>query len=126
MIKKEHVRKIVKDVGETFGLRNLGAEVNPFVDERGRLRNMIKKMLNGYKLSDPLVKREAPVTPALLRMVKKKAKSARDVFIAHLLIGTFFYTMWSCEYVAMPGEPRTRIITSDRIHFYRKKGKSTI
>ena len=96
------------------------------MNKKGHLRHMIKKMLQGYKLSDPLVKREAPVTPALLRVIKKKVRSTRDLFIVYLLIGAFFYAMRSCKYVATTGELRMKIITTDRIHFFKSKGSSIL
>ena len=63
----------------------------------------------------------------MLKLIKKKAKSGRDSFIALLLIGVFFFTMRSCEYVVTPEEPRTQIINSDCFNFFQQsKSKNTI
>ena len=124
MIKKEHVQKIIDNIGKTFSLWNLEVSINPFVDEREKLWHIIKKILHGYKLSDLPVKREAPVTLELLWVIKKKVKSTCNLFIAYLLISAFFYTIQSCKYVATSGEPQTKIISTDRIHFYKKRKSS--
>ena len=52
---------------------------------------MIWKMLHRYKLTNLLIKREALVTPELLRIIKKKAKSARDILITHMIVRVFLY-----------------------------------
>ena len=64
------------------------------------------------------MKREAPITPAMLKLIKKKAKSSRDSFIVSLLIGAFFFAMKSCKYIATSREPRIQIITSDCFNFF--------
>ena len=48
----------------------------------------------------------------------KRAKANRDIFIAYLLIGAYFFAIRSCEYVVTPGEPWTHIMTSDHILFF--------
>ena len=81
-------------------------------------------MLHRYKLTDPLIKTEAPVTPELLRIIKKKDKSIYNIFITHLIVGAFFYAMRSCKYVTAPREPWTNIISTDRILFFKKQKTS--
>ena len=77
-------------------------------------------MLKTYEVLDPSVRREAPVTPSILKTILRKAKSARDIFIAHLIISAYFFAMRSCKYVATPREARTKILTTNRIIFYCK------
>jgi len=71
----------------------MSSGTNPFINEFGKLRNIIVKMLATYKAKDPPIKRELLVTPAMLRLIKKLVKTTRDIFIVHLLIGVFFYAM---------------------------------
>ena len=92
--------------------------VNPFIDNKGKLRHIIKKMLQSYKLDDPPTRREQLITPSILKIIMKRAKADRDIFITYLLIRAYFFTMRSCEYVATPGKPRTCIMTSDCILFF--------
>ena len=76
-------------------------------------------MLHSYKIKDPPVKQEQPLFPSMLQFIRKKASSSRDKFISHLLTGTFFFAMRSCEYVLTSGKLRSKIITSDYILFYK-------
>ena len=77
-------------------------------------------MLASYKIKDPLTKQELPITPSMLQSMLNLAKSARDTFIIHLIIGTFFYTMHSCKYTKTNSKPCTTIVTTDHISFKNK------
>ena len=55
---KKSMWKILKDVGKTFSLQGLNYSINPFVGKNRKLRNIIKKMLTGYKIWNLSTKRE--------------------------------------------------------------------
>ena len=76
-------------------------------------------MLKSYQVWDPLVKRESPITPAMLHNIKKKAVSPRARFLVNLVIGAYFFATRSCEYSKTPGFPQTEVLTIDRILFMR-------
>ena len=56
----------------------------------------------------------------MLQSMLNLAKSAQDIFIVYLIIGDFFYAMCSCKYTKTNGKPRTIIVTTDCISFYKK------
>jgi len=118
-LKKDTIRKIVEDVGETMELRGIGSAVNFFLDEKGKLRNIILRILKSYQVWDPPVKRESPITPAMLRHIKKKAASPRARFLANLVIRAYFFAIRSCEYSKTPGFHQTEVLTMNRISFIR-------
>ena len=63
------------------------------MDEKGKVQNIIKHMLYGYKVYDPLIKQEAPLTPSILLLILKKAKLLYKKFIMHLIIRVFFFAL---------------------------------
>ena len=77
-LKKDTIRKIIEDIGETIEIRGLGSSTNSFVNDKGKLRHIIMKMLKSYYVKDPPVKRESSITPSMLRFIIKKASSDRD------------------------------------------------
>ena len=62
----------------------------------------------------------------MLRCALRWASGERDILIAHLLIGAFFFACRSCEYVRTSGEPRTRILAINDIKFLKKVGSTIL
>ena len=119
-VKKDAVRKIIYDVDETFSLRKLNESVNLFVNENSKMRNIVSNMLSSHKIKDPLVKRESLVTPSIIRIMLKLAKSKRHKFIMCFVIIAFFYAIRSCEHTSTHDEPRSTIITSNNVSFSKE------
>ena len=69
------------------------------------------------------MKREKTFTPSTLRIILKLVKSPRDIFMLHLLSGAFFFAMRSCVHVKKPSEPRSQIVTSLKIQFFKNQDK---
>ena len=78
-------------------------------------------MLNAYDKIDMPTKRMSPITPKHLRIILTSAKSPRQIFIAHLIIGAFFFACRSCEYSTTPSEPRSKILKCGDIRFFNKE-----
>ena len=70
-IKKEYVYKIIKNIGKAFSIQGMNGDCNPFIDSQDELWYIILKMLHSYKITNPSVKQEAPITPAILKAIKK-------------------------------------------------------
>ena len=103
----DSVWKILQDVGETLSLHGLMEGVNPFVNKKLQLRHLIKKMLSLYCLKDPPTRCKSPITPTIIQLICKLAKTPREKFIALLITGDFFYTMHSCKYSTTTSEPKS-------------------
>ena len=58
-------------------------------------------MLKSYRVCNPPIKRELPITLSIIRIIKKLAKAPRDKFIASLIVESFFFAMRSCEYTKL-------------------------
>ena len=97
----------------------MSSRVNPFINKFGKLYNIFVKILASYKSKDSPAKHELSITLSMLRAILKLVKSIQDIFIVHLVIGTFFYAIQSCEYTKTNREPRTTIITTDCILFFK-------
>ena len=101
-------------------IQGLGVSTNPFINEKSKLHHIIMKILKSYQVKNPLVKRDSPITLLMLWFIKKKASSERDWFILKLMIGVYFFAMRSYKYSKTPGEPRSTIITSNNISFFKQ------
>ena len=122
-IAEKYVRKIIGNVGEALSVRgDESTGSNPFRGPDGKLIRSVHLMLRSYKLSDPPVKRQQPLSPRGLRHILLNAGSPREVFVAHLLTGAFFLACRSCEYVTSPGKPRTQVLLASDIRFFRIHG----
>ena len=106
VIKAPHLRKIITAIGQTIILRGLNDQANPFTDNNGKLRYIVTSILSSYDKVDVPTKRMSPMAPALLRLMLSSAKSNRQIFISHLIIGAFFFACRSCEYSTTSNEPR--------------------
>ena len=101
-LKKVTIWKIIEDIREILEIQGLGSTINLFIDNRGKLCHIISKILKSYQVKDPKVQRKSPITPSMLRHIKKKAKSERFKFIANLITRVFFFVIRSCEYLKTP------------------------
>ena len=122
-VKKDAIRKIVQDVSKAFLLCSFSEGTNPFINKKGKLQNLILKMLSSYKIRDLPIRREFLITPSILQIILKLAKSTRDIFIVNLIIGAFFFVIYSYKYVKIISEPRTSIILFNDISFFKIKNK---
>ena len=118
----EQVRRIAEHVSASLTIRSKTVEFkNPFLDSNKTFLPQIKDQLKAYKLLDPAVKRQAPISPKiLLEMLGISKSDQRQHFITHLCIGAFFFACRSCEYVITPSFPRTTILRADDIRFFAK------
>ena len=75
-LKKEAICKIIQDIGETLNLHSLRESVNPFIDEWGKIRHMIVKMLDTYHSVNSSTKYKALITLSMIKSIIKKATLA--------------------------------------------------
>jgi len=120
VIKTAHLRKIITAIGQTIILRGMNDQANPFTDGSGKLRYVVSSILHSYDKVDIPTKHMSPLTPSYLRLILSSAKSPRQLFIAHLIIGAFFFACRVCEYTTTPNEPRSKIIICGDIQFFTK------
>jgi hypothetical protein len=59
------------------------------------------------------------MTASILKLFYKLAISSFDKALCKLFIGAFFFAMRSCEYVQVPGQRKTKLLTIKNINFYR-------
>ena len=62
-------------------------------------------MLQSYQVKDSPTKKEQPLIPTLIRIIRKRAKSQWDTLISELIMGVFFFAMRGYEYTKTLGLP---------------------
>ena len=92
-----------------------------FKSKGGKIHPWVDRQIRGYRIEDPACKRQAPVSPLVLRFILKTASTEREVLIANLVIGAFFFACRSCEYSKTTGEPRTRILRIEDMQFLKRE-----
>ena len=118
------MQRIVEAVAETLFLRGVSEAI--FKDKLGRLHGQIKRQIRGYKINDPVEKKQQPLSPRMLRRILRRASGGRGRLVANLLVGAFFFACRSCEYVRTSGEPRTRIVRVEDIEFMKKEDGAVV
>ena len=78
------------------------------------------KMLAFYKVKDSLVPRERLLTLAMIRWMSWEVSKRREKFITYLIRATFFFALRSYEYITILEFLRIKIITSNRISFFKQ------
>ena len=89
------------------------------VKKSEKLAHLLYHQFWGYKNLDSGVKPQKAHTASILHCMCSLATSEQvDTTMNSLIIGTFFFTMGSCEYSTTKGEKCTKLLTLGNIHFF--------
>ena len=91
-----------------------------FIDYHRQLACFIQKLLRAYYFQGLFAKREASLTPSIILHILKEAKSNQSTFVDCLIIGAFFFANKFYNFISASREPRTEIMLTNQISFYRK------
>jgi hypothetical protein len=116
----ESVRSALDNVLQAF---KLAGRSDPRLDRDGKFAFILQRQLHGYRPSNVPEKHQIALSGSVLREFYRPALSKMDKARCELYIGAFFFTMHSCEYVAIYGNRKTKLLSVKNIHFFMGKRK---
>jgi hypothetical protein len=114
----ESVRAALDNVSQAFKLAN---RPDPRLDGDGKLALILQRQLRGYRSTDPPEKRQIAISGSVLREFYRLSLSEMDKARCELFIGAFFFAMRSCEYLAVNGKRKTKLLCIKNIRFFQGK-----
>ena len=114
-VQEGSVRAALDALASTYRANELPS---PIHDTAGRLNYLLGRQLKGFKNSEPSPTPQKAVFPSVIRAIASATDTPLDRVIGQLVVGAFFFAMRSCEYSAVPGERRTKLLELRNIRFY--------
>ena len=96
---------------------------DPSHDVTGQSSIILKRQLQGCKDEDPNEDHHTALPLIVFKEISKDRSSHKQVVIGQLIVGAFFFTMRSCEYIKTrkSGKNRKRIV--ENVQFYKGRIK---
>ncbi len=113
--KAESVRAALDNVSQAF---KLAGRADPRLDRDGKFAFILQRQLRGYRATDAPEKQQKAISGSVLREFHRLALSQMDQARCELFIGAFFFAMRSCEYLAVSGRRKTKLLAVKNIRFF--------
>jgi hypothetical protein len=94
---------------------------SPCHDEYKCKHPLLQQQIKGYRNSDGSKKQQKAATPGLIRKVYNMSGNKLQEAIGDLVGGAFFFACRSCEYSAVTGERRTKLLCKGNIVFIKDR-----
>lgn len=117
-VKSDSVHSTLDCISQVF---NLAHRPDPRLGGDGKFTLLLQQQLRGYNSLDTPTRPQVAMTASILHQFYSIALSSFDKALCKLVIGAFFFTMCSCEYIQVTGPRKTKLLTVKNINFYKGK-----